>query len=368
MSGLLGTFSRYVARRFLTAILGVYLGCAVLIFLIDFVEMLRRSSAVDNISLGSLMLLSAYRTPSFAEQALPFAVLLGAMVALLSLSRRNELAVARGSGVSAWQFLAPGAATTLLIGIFAVAVYNPLSAHLHTASENMEATLFTDSDSVSVRTGTGRSGVWLQQEGIDGRTVIHAARSRESGTELDEVTVYVYDSSGGFVERIEARTALLRDSYWDLSQAWVISPETEPQHYDNYMVTTYLTRAQIERSVTDPRSISIWALPAFIDLARRAGLATTPYLFQFHLLLARPFALVAMVLIAATVSLRLFRFGNIGRNVIVGIAMGFLFFVATKVLGDFGSGGLMTPAAAAWLPVIVVTLAGLTILLYQEDG
>lgn len=368
MSGLLGTFSRYVARRFAIAILGVYLGCALLIFLIDFVEMLRRSSAVDGVGLASLILLAAYRTPSFAEQALPFAVLIGAMAALLNLSRRNELAVARGTGVSAWQFLAPGAATTLLLGIFAVTVYNPLSAHLFTLSQRMEATLFSRAENPLLLGGGGLGGVWLQQEGVDGRTVIHAGRSRESGTELDDVTVYVYDPAGKFSERIEARHARLKESYWDLAQAWVSSPEAEPQFYKDYLVTTYLTPAQIARSVTDPQSISVWALPNFIDLAQRAGIATAPYRFQLHLLLSRPFALIAMVVIAASVSLRLFRFGNIGRHIITGVVMGFIFFVLSKVLGDFGSAGLLMPLAAAWLPVIVVMLAGLTILLYQEDG
>ena len=60
-------------------------------------------------------------TPIVAEQALPFIVLIGAMVAFLNLSRRLELAVARAAGVSVWQFLAPALVVALALGVAEVA-------------------------------------------------------------------------------------------------------------------------------------------------------------------------------------------------------------------------------------------------------
>lgn len=363
---LTGSFARYVARRFLAAILGVYFACAALIYLVEFVENLRRASSAENVSFLTLVQLGLYRTPAIAEQALPFAVLLGSIAALLNLSRRNELAVVRATGVSVWQFLAPGLAAAFVLGVVAVAVYNPGAAHLRDAHQRLEVAAFRDAGEPLLH--AGQSGLWLQQEGIDGKSVMRAGRSLEGGTLLTDVSVYVYDSEGKFVERIEAAEARLMADHWALKQAWVTSAESEPQLYDSYLVSTFLTSEQVARTVTDPKSVSVWELPEFIDHARRAGLNTTPYIYQWHALLSRPLAFVAMVLIAATVSLRLFRFGNIGRMVLTGIAAGFAFFFVTKVAGDFGSAGLLGPAAAAWLPVIIVMLAGLTILLYQEDG
>ena len=361
-----GAISRYVSRRLLTAIAGVFLASAGLIFLIDLVDMLRRASGHDDIGFGVLALMALYRTPAFSEQVLPFAVLIGAMAALLNLGRRNELTVTRAVGMSVWHFLTPSVILTFLVGILAVAVYNPISAHLSEAQARLEAVAFGPSESLVLR--ADQSGLWLRQEGVDGQSVIHANRSQQKGLVLEEITVYAFDAQRKFVERVEAGTATLKEGYWDLRDAWVLLPQGEPQFYDTYLVSTYLTRAQIEQSITKPSAVSFWDLPAFIDLAGRAGLATEPYRQQWHLLLSRPFVLVAMVVIAATVSLRLFRIGGIGRMVLVGIAAGFLFHVLMKLMSDLGSAGLIAPAAAAWTPVIVVTLAGLTILLYQEDG
>lgn len=78
--------------------------------------------------------------------------------------------------------------------------------------------------------------------------------------------------------------------------------------------------------------------------------------------------LVAMVLIAATVSLRFARLGGIGVMILSGIGAGFVLYVVTKMARDLGIAGLVDPAAAAWSPAVVGVLIGFTVLLNQEDG
>jgi lipopolysaccharide export system permease protein len=89
---------------------------------------------------------------------------------------------------------------------------------------------------------------------------------------------------------------------------------------------------------------------------------------QLQKLLARPFLLAAMVLLAAAVSLRFFRFGGVQKMVLSGVAAGFLLYVLSKVTEDLSKAELMHPVAAAWLPVLVGGVTGFIALLYQEDG
>ena len=104
------------------------------------------------------------------------------------------------------------------------------------------------------------------------------------------------------------------------------------------------------------------------EIAERAGLPATQYRVQYQLLLSRPFLLVTMVLIAATCSLRAFRFGNVQLNALGGIAAGFAFFVLAEVSRNFAMAGLTSATAAAWVPVIIAASLALTVLLYKEDG
>ena len=76
----------------------------------------------------------------------------------------------------------------------------------------------------------------------------------------------------------------------------------------------------------------------------------------------------AMVIIAATVSLRVFRSGNIGRMIISGIVAGFVFYVVLKIMGDLGAAGVIRPSLSVWGPVVVALLLGTNVLLFQEDG
>ncbi len=111
-----------------------------------------------------------------------------------------------------------------------------------------------------------------------------------------------------------------------------------------------------------------WQLSSYIELAENAGLAAAGYRLQYYQLLAQPFYLVAMVLLAASVSLRFFRFGGVQKIVLGGIGAGFLLYVLAKITGDLSKAGLMPPMAAAALPPAMGGVTGLIALLYQEDG
>jgi lipopolysaccharide export system permease protein len=114
--------------------------------------------------------------------------------------------------------------------------------------------------------------------------------------------------------------------------------------------------------------VPFWQLPTYIKMADRAGLEAAGYRLQYDELLARPFLLAAMVLLAASVSLRFFRFGGVQKMVLSGITAGFLLFVLSKITEDMSKSELLSPVAAAWIPMLVGSLTGFVVLLFQEDG
>ena len=124
----------------------------------------------------------------------------------------------------------------------------------------------------------------------------------------------------------------------------------------------------MRESFATPETVPFWELPTYIELADRAGLGAAGYRLQYQQLLARPFLLAAMVLLAASVSLRFFRFGGVQKMVLSGITAGFLLFVLQKVTDDMSRAELIAPAAAAWIPVAIGGLTGFVALLFQEDG
>jgi lipopolysaccharide export system permease protein len=360
-----GTMGRYFGWRFLIAFISVFLSCVGLIALVDFLELTRRFADRPNASFALISYLVLLRLPSFTEQLLPFAVLLGAMGTFLTFSRRLEFVIARSSGLSAWQFTGSAVVAALLIGIGAVTLYNPMSAAMKEEAELIEASMVKSRSNLFQRTS---GGIWVRQQSVDGQAILHAAAASDGGSKLTRVKIFTFDRSGRFVERIEAKSAILQRGNWVLEDAQVHGLASEPQQYSTYHVSTNLTTEQVRGRFANPETLSFWNLPAAIEASKRAGLRSEPYELQYQALLARPLLMVAMVVIAAAVSLRLFRFGGVGKMIVGGVVAGFLLYVTASLAEELGENGIVHPVAAAWFPAIVGTLMGCLVLLYQEDG
>ena len=357
------TLGRYLSSRFFRMIVAVFATIFSLVFVIDFVELLRRTGNIAGVTTSSVAFLSLLRTPSVSEQVLPFCVLFGSMAVFLNLTRKLELLVARASGISVWQFLGPPVMIAVVIGVGSVTVLNPLSAAMKQRADRLEASIFAQ-DGSDPAGGT----IWIRQTGVDGGSILRAEKGGDNDNVLHGVTAYVYDRAGQFRERVNAASARLGDGVWTLADAHVAEPGEESRAFGTYLIATTLKPGQVATTSMSAEAVAFWDLPALREESESAGLDGSGYRLQFQTLLARPLLLVAMTLIAAAFSLRFFRFGGIGKFVGGGVAAGFVLYVATKFVGDLGGSGVLSPPIAAWSPAIVASMLGALALLNQEDG
>lgn len=359
------TLSLYFAKRFVFAVLAVFFGVYFLIGIIDFIEMSRRTNDMPNVSALMAAQISFFRIPLMLERLMPFCVLIGAMACYLNLSRRLELVVARAAGMSAWQFVGPAIVAALLLGVVGTAVYNPVSAALQERARKMEAEIFGNASSALQQTSTG---LWVRQRSTAGEAIVNARATTDQGIKLSGVSIFTFDAEGRYRDRIEAKSATLQPGRWQLRDARVYSPGLPPADHAAYALPTNLTPQQVQETFANPETVSFWELPGYIGDAENAGLKAAGYRLQYQKLLARPFFLVAMVFLAAAVSLRFFRMGGVQKMVLGGVGAGFLLYVFAKVTEDLSKAELMHPVVAAWVPPILGGLTGFVALLYQEDG
>jgi lipopolysaccharide export system permease protein len=356
------TLGLYFAKKFAFAMLVVFATVFVLIFTLDFIELVRRAGDAVGASTGTIAKLALYRTPATAEQIVPFGVLFGAMVSFIGLSRKLELVVARAAGISAWQFLAPALIVSLLTGLFITTTYNPFAASLKERAAPIEANIFRRGGAV-----LGKD-IWLRQRSVDGEAIIRAQSYDSEGTLLRGVTAYVLDSSQQFLERVEAPRAELRKGFWRLPNARVVTLEEQPTHHEVYLLATNLTADEVKSALGPSGAVSFWSLPEIVSRLELAGLDATRYRLIYQTLLARPALLVAMVLLAACFSLKFLRSGGLAQMVLGGVSAGFALYVATKVAEDLGNAGAVSAVIAAWVAPSVASAMGVYMLLGREDG
>lgn len=358
------TLGRYFFLRHMAITAWFFLGVSALVFLIDFSEFASRASGLPGFTVGIAFAVSSLRAPMIIQQTVPFIGLFAAMATLISLNRKYELVIARSAGISAWQFLVPACAGAFVFGVLVVTVLNPLAAYGFARSETIEAELKSDK-SISV---APFAAPWLRQRTREGETIIGARAILSQGAELVDAVFFRLSRDGEIVERLDADRAYLRDGYWEL---WNAKPFRESGHLDpieTVKVPTSLRPEFVQERLSRPETIPFFSLPGKLEVARSFGLRASAFSTHFHSLLALPALLVAMTLIAATVSMRFARMGQSATMILGGIIAGFLLYVVTVLVKAFGNAGLMPAPVAAWLPVAVAMFFGVTFLLYKEDG
>ena len=369
------TMTAYVARRFTEATLAMLAALTLLISLFDFIELLRRAATRQDAGFGIVASIAGLRLPFVMLQILPFAVLLGGILAFWRLTRSSELIVARAAGISAWGFLSGPVAVALLFGILGTIGISPLSSAMLARAERLDNAYLRNSAGLSALAG-GR--LWLRQadrgleaQGVailSGRPLTERSSRLSADLILTDVSIWRLSSDDKPLARIEAPRAQLLPGRWVLTDAVVFGTDRMASPPQSIAFPTELTPDRIESSFATPDTLSFWALPGFIGVLEQAGFSALRHRLHFQTLLSLPVLAAAMALLAAGFSMRSSRRGGVARMIGAGVSAGFALFVLDKITNEFGESGALPVALAAWAPTLAGLLLALALLLHLEDG
>lgn len=128
-----------------------------------------------------------------------------------------------------------------------------------------------------------------------------------------------------------------------------------------------MTAQELQESFMTPDSLSVWSMPRFIRILQATGFPALPLQVEFAGLLLLPLLCVALVMVAAAVSIRPVRQGGQGMLLVAGIGVGFAVFFFDHFLQALGASGQLPVWLAATAPVGLVWAAGTMAILHIED-
>ncbi len=359
------TLNRYMAlvyARNLALGLLILLG---VVYLFDTVELLRRASKRDDVPFGLVLEMGLLKLPEVGQVMFPFAVLFSAIFTFWQMTRRYELIVVRAAGLSVWQFLAPVLAVAMGTGILMTTMINPLGALLLGRFEQLENSyLNTETSQITLL----EEGLWLRQEAENGHVILHAGKVQSPEWELQDVMVLFFGPQDNFERRLDAASARLDQGQWVFRDAQSHTVSGGSEKIPLVALPTTLTSTEIEESFSAPQSMSFWKLPAFIRTMDATGFDSARLKVHFQSLLAQPLLYLAMILLAASVSLRPPRFRGTFALAAFGVLIGFLVFFLSSFLQALGATHQIPVILAAWAPAAVSFLLGLAVMLNLEDG
>ncbi len=360
------TLSSYIARHFLFWFVSVAFVLFAVVMLFDVLELMRRVYRRDtDESFAVVLLMALLKGPAMLEKIVPFAALLGAALSFWRLNRHHETIVTRAAGVSIWQFLVPPIVLAILIGVVNVTLLNPLSSALLLRFEVLEAKLIRGKSNLAA---VANKGLWFRRAEGPGSYILHARAISMDDIRLVDVIVFQLEEEDRFAARIDAPGAVLMDGFWRLTDATITDRSNTVSKIAVKDLPTDLTRDNINESFAPPETISFWALPDFIRVLESAGFSGVRHRLHWQSHLALPLTLAAVVLLAATFSLRPGRQHSGAFLIVAGIGVGFVFYFLSDVVHALGAATKIPVVLAAWSPVLASIFIGLALLLHLEDG
>ncbi len=363
---LIPTMWFYIVRQFALWFATVLSALAVFVFLLDLVEMLRRTAGQESTTFLDIVHMSFLKLPHLLHVTLPLAVLLSAMLAFWRLSRSNEIVAAGVAGLSRWHLLLPVLGVVLALGLFNFTAFNSVAAVSLAAFERIEARHFKRQLSMLT---VSSDGIWLRQKHADaGQAVIHALKVAQDVQVLHNPVIFLFEQPDRFARRIDARMATLEDGYWDIRDASITAPGSPPETVDRHRLATDLTVGKITTNFASPATVSYWQLPGFIQQLEGAGFSSRRHELHWHYLNASPVLLLAITLLAAVFMLRSQPGRNTVHRAVGGILTVFALYMLLDILYAVGLATAVPVILAGWIPAIAILLGSIAALLHMEHA
>ena len=346
-------------------VLGVI--CAI-IMMFDVIEILRKTSGRYDASIGFIVQYVVAKLPETVDKVLPFIVMVSTMITFWRLSKMNEFVVIRAAGVSIWGVLTPVLLTAFGIGVFWITILNPFSARMFELRETLSYRLKTNNNDAFL---FSNKGLWMREGIGDGNVAIINAGSlnlKEGVLWLQDVSVIEIDENTQILRRIEGFVATLEDGELNIRDVKIYKAGNRAEILNNLSYKTGMNIQRIKDNFIDPEAISFWNLPDTIEFYKSSGFSVHRYKIRYLSLVALPFFLMAMVLVAGIFSLKASqRQGGVFTMIVLGIATGFSVYFISQVISAFGINSYIPIWFAVWAPAIIVSSLSVSYYLHKEE-
>lgn len=365
MTKLSGLLFKYLIKEFLAKFFLFFFILIGIAYLFDTVELIRRASGHDNVSITDITTLAFYKLPDIGQQILPFITLFAAIATFRNLSERHELVTLRSAGLSVWQFIIPVVTITFVLSLTYLTIIHPLSSIAMTRYESLQNFYFGDGvETVTIID----DGLWLRQEDNSGSFILKAETLDAKNWIMANVSVFFFDENNTHLQRIDAKNARLEPETWVFERVSLHKTGEAAAILPSLSLKTSLTTDTIAESFSNPQTISFWRMPFFIKSVAETGLDTTDIRAHYQSLLSQPFLLVSMIFMAAAISLRTERAPSLLPIIVSALGFGFVAFFLSGFLKALSLGHEIPIFLGIWSAPLLIFLTAVTLLTRLEDG
>ncbi len=356
----------YLAKLFVVRILAVLVMLVLVLLALDLLSESGDILAAPGNGQAEIFQYASLRVPQLVSRFLPYSVLLATLITLVTLNQNSEVVAMKAAGLSAHQVLAPLLLTAALVSVGSFGFNERIVTRANATLTAWQAAEYGPIPKAADGAGKPRANIYL----TDGQNILSAATMTGTGEAivLTGVTWYARGPGGIIREQIRAPRATYAAPGWRLEEAVrfdVAGAVTEQM--PKLVVGEGLTPERIMLQSVDVDAQSFWELKASIDAYETAGRNTDEMRAKWWHRLSGPLSALLMPLLGSIAAFGLARSGQLFVRAIIGMALGFAYFVVDNAALAMGSFGGYPPLLAAWAPFFLFLLLGETVLIRTEE-
>ncbi|WP_367680365.1 LPS export ABC transporter permease LptG [Candidatus Fukatsuia anoeciicola] len=351
-----GVLDRYIGRTILYTILTTLFVLTSLSSIIKFIEQLRKvgQGEYSVINAGIYTLLGISKD---IEIFFPMAVLLGALLGLGNLVLCNELVAIQALGFTRIQIAVAVMKTTIPLILLMMAIGEWIApqgdqiARSYRTEKIFGNTLLTT-----------QSSLWIK----DGTDFIHINQVLNNNT-LSGVNIYHFDQQDHLLSVRYAAMAIFQDNLWQLFQVNESDLRDTKQISESQTLTgqweTNIVPDKLDIIKMDLNSLSISKLYYYIKYLKQNQQESNRYQLNMWSKIFSPILVTVMMLLALSFIFGPLRDTPMGGKIIIGIFVGFIFYIINQIIGSLSLVYKISPIISALFPSIFFLFVSLYFLL-----
>jgi lipopolysaccharide export system permease protein len=351
----------YMAKMFLTRTFAVLFALVLVLQTLDLLGASGDVLAYKGNDGGDILTYISLRAPQIISLFLPFSVLLGTVVTLATLNQNSEVVSMKGAGLSAHQVLAPLIVASLLVAAASFAFNDRIVAPATTTLNRWQKAEYGPIPKDTKM----QTNVWVR----DGNRLIHAdmVTGRGINAKLSDVTVYSREG-GALTEITRSPKAVPDGNAIRLESAQIFDVMRGSQSAAKSLrIGDNLQPEQFTLASVNADGMSFFELKAAIADLKSAGRPTGALEAGLWHKISGPLSSILMPLLGAVAAFGIARSGRLFFRAVIGMGLGFAYFVADNFGLAMGNLGAYPPLLAAWGPFFLFLLIGETVLIQTEE-
>ncbi|SKB71053.1 LPS export ABC transporter permease LptG [Sphingopyxis flava] len=355
------TMALYMGRLFFVRTFAILFALVIILQTLDLLGESGKILAVAGNGDAEVWRYVGLRIPQIIETFLPFSVLLGTILTLITLNQNSEVIAMKAAGMSAHQVLAPLFLAALLVAAISFGFNERIVAR---ATGALSAWQKVEYAQVPRDSGL-RSNIWVRE----GDDLINAETVETSGPAIVLRGVKIYERSGGVLSSIlSADSGRAVEGGWELTDAKrFLRRSGTVEELGTIIAAKGVRPDQFTLAQVDGDELPFLQLKRAIDDLEAAGRPVDALKGVLWHKISGPLSAILMPLLGAVAAFGLARSGKLFVRAILGMALGFAYFVADNFALAMGDLGAYSPFLAAWGPFILFALIGEMILIRTEE-